>query len=49
MEHHQHPDGVRKLTQMANDGTLEALFANERVTIYGVPDQIAVSMRKENQ
>lgn len=41
LERHQHPDGVRKLEQMADAGELLVIFRNEGVVIYAVPGRLA--------
>lgn len=41
LEQHSHPEGVRKLAQMAANGQLIPLFTNERALIYGVPGKLA--------
>jgi uncharacterized membrane protein len=38
LERFLHPDGVRKFEQMASEGLLTAIYQNDRVTIYAVPD-----------
>ena len=41
LEQQQHPAGVEKLAQMAEDGLLTPIYTNERVIIYAVPGALA--------
>ncbi|MEZ4658210.1 MAG: hypothetical protein R2911_11615 [Caldilineaceae bacterium] len=41
IEEYLHPEGVKKIKSMAADGELSLLYENDRVTIYGVPGELA--------
>ena len=41
LERYNHPDGVQKLEQMAASRQIVPVYSNDRVTIYGVPDNLA--------
>ncbi|MEM7539411.1 MAG: DUF2298 domain-containing protein, partial [Chloroflexota bacterium] len=47
LERHQHPDGVNKLTAMADQGLLEILFSNEGVVIYGIAENLPDELLSE--
>ncbi len=40
LERDRHPDGVKKLEQMATSGALTPLFQNARTVIYAVPERL---------
>ena len=41
IEEYLHPEGVQKIQRMAADGELSLLYQNDRVSIYGVPGELA--------
>ena len=40
LEQYKHPQGAAKLAQMAESGTLVAVYRNDRVIIYAVPGKV---------
>jgi len=48
LERYQHADGVQKLEAMAAENRLTTIHENERVIIYGVPEQISTWLRPDD-